>query len=775
MNRKHKLSVIAVCTMLVLTLALLTASFLAPTVLAEGVSFSVPAGVNVPSMTGNTLPPADDFSEDGVNYSFVGWVSEEVGSKTASKPAVYEAGATYDAGMGTKLHALYSFKETQQAWTLVTSSSTALAADDQIIIAAAGYDCAISTNQKSNNRGQADITKDGSTATLGADVQILTVGAGTVSGTFAFNTGSGYLYAASSSSNYLKTQTTLNANGSWKITVGTDGVASIVAQGTNSRNTLRYNSDDSLFACYASDKASNQKDLCIYRSESSSVTYYQTFSCEHKNSTEHTVLEATCTATGVKELRCDSCQAILETITVDMIDHNYIDGSCTECSKIDHAFFDYSGRYVIAAKRSDDNYYFMTNDLGAASTKRYTIVKSGYSESNPLPASISGVDGNVFVIVKNADNETYKIYAEGVDGNNKYLGWTSGNSGTLVSEADARDVYVVKQENGSFHIYFYKETDLRQLSCNNASGNDYFAWYTGTQINDLSLIPVVDASEEEPEEVKTGFFSANVSLGADLTMNYAVTLAEGENIADYSVRFTMNGNVLTVAECEKISDKYVFTFAGIAPQCAGDNILAELIKNGEVVDTKDNYSVLANVTSILNKEDTTEKTKTLIADLLNYCAAAQEYVGYKSDAPVNAGLTVSGSDVTPEDDNGRSVTESTADGVEFTAAGVRFDSINQAYAKFKANRDGITVTVNGERAEIIDLGGGTYAVYSKGISAKNFGTKITFALSVEGEVVQTLVYSVNSYAYAKWDGSTAMNKLALALYRYGVSAANYEG
>lgn len=146
-------------------------------------------------------------------------------------------------------------------WTLVKDVND-LAVEDQVIIVAKTANVAISTTQNTNNRGQANITKTGDTATISANVQIMTLKAGTVEGTFAFYTGSkGYLYAASSSKNYLKSQTTNNANGSWNITIAATGVATIKAQGTNTRNWMRYNSQSSLFACYGS----GQNDICIYK------------------------------------------------------------------------------------------------------------------------------------------------------------------------------------------------------------------------------------------------------------------------------------------------------------------------------------------------------------------------------------------------------------------------------------------------------------------------------------------------------------------------------
>lgn len=144
--------------------------------------------------------------------------------------------------------------------TLVTAVSE-LSVGDKVVIAAKDSAVALSTTQNSNNRGQAAITKGDGTATLNDGVQQLTLEAGTSDGTYAFNTGSGYLYAASSSKNYLKTEIPMSANSSWKITIATDGTATITAQGSNTRNLLKYNNSSKLFSCYAS----GQQAVCLYK------------------------------------------------------------------------------------------------------------------------------------------------------------------------------------------------------------------------------------------------------------------------------------------------------------------------------------------------------------------------------------------------------------------------------------------------------------------------------------------------------------------------------
>lgn len=148
-------------------------------------------------------------------------------------------------------------------WLLVTDAST-LSVGDQVVIAAVEADAALSTNQKSNNRGQANVTKSANTLTINEEVQVLTLETGNKANTLALNTGSGYLYAASSSSNYLRTETTLSDNSSWVITIS-EGVASIVAQGENTHNVMQYNQQSSLFACYGS---ASQGAIALYKKAS---------------------------------------------------------------------------------------------------------------------------------------------------------------------------------------------------------------------------------------------------------------------------------------------------------------------------------------------------------------------------------------------------------------------------------------------------------------------------------------------------------------------------
>lgn len=149
-------------------------------------------------------------------------------------------------------------------YVLVTNNSQ-LKIGNKVIIAVKDDDYAMSTNQKTNNREAVSVIKNNNKLEFSENLQILTLENGNVNSTYAFNTGDGYLYAASSGSNHLKTKADLDDNGSWSISISSDGTASIIAQGSNTRNMMlyNYNGGSPLISCYS--ELGDYKQLCIYK------------------------------------------------------------------------------------------------------------------------------------------------------------------------------------------------------------------------------------------------------------------------------------------------------------------------------------------------------------------------------------------------------------------------------------------------------------------------------------------------------------------------------
>lgn len=158
-----------------------------------------------------------------------------------------------------------------QGYFLVEDVSD-LSVGDQIIIAASGSNNAMGT-ENANNIGRVEISKVGKQLTYTTTPLILTLVAGSKNNTFALYDGEHYLYAGSSSSNYLKSdKTEVDDNASFAITI-TNSEAAIVAQGNYTRNIIRFNSSNNpnIFSCYGS----GQQPVAIYKYVNGQTCDYQ--------------------------------------------------------------------------------------------------------------------------------------------------------------------------------------------------------------------------------------------------------------------------------------------------------------------------------------------------------------------------------------------------------------------------------------------------------------------------------------------------------------------
>ncbi len=207
----------------------------------------------------NELEPtaliANAFTRE--NYDFVGWNTAADGSGDH-----YDDEAIVSLSSNLTLYAQWSLP-LEVNYQLVTSANQLVAGKSYLIINVdAGK--ALGKTQNNNNRSAEDVVIDGDAIhTLDNTVCELTLGGSEGAWTF-FDAGwgdnGGYLYAASSSKNYLRTQEVNDANGQWSIEIGSNGVATIQAQGENTRNLMRYNSTNDLFACYAA----GQQDIYLF-------------------------------------------------------------------------------------------------------------------------------------------------------------------------------------------------------------------------------------------------------------------------------------------------------------------------------------------------------------------------------------------------------------------------------------------------------------------------------------------------------------------------------
>lgn len=244
-----------------------SATFTCPTVT---LTFKLPNGTETRKVSkcaaiGANLP-ADPTSCSDTYSHFVGWFTDAAGSDDSpsnTPQGTQVTAATVPAGNAT-YYAVFSDASGEAEWTLVTSTAELVAGGTYTIASSSTTKSgkALGT-QNTNNRAAVEWSKVNPTElTLGGD--------DTNGWTFYDETEKGYLYAASSSKNYLKTQTNLDDNGKWTIAIAASGsAATITAIGSNANNLLKYNSYSNLFSCYGS----GQSDVYLFRKGGAATGY----------------------------------------------------------------------------------------------------------------------------------------------------------------------------------------------------------------------------------------------------------------------------------------------------------------------------------------------------------------------------------------------------------------------------------------------------------------------------------------------------------------------
>lgn len=132
--------------------------------------------------------------------------------------------------------------------------------------------------------------------------------------------------------------------------------------------------------------------------------------------------------------------------------------------------------YVILAQRNaTDNWYYMTSDLGTAANKRYQAVDAG---TNSLAnVNTSNLESKYYWQIE--ENKLHTAAG--------YSAWISGN--TAILDETGKDLNIEKQTDGTYTFSFADGTNTRYLALNKTAGNNYFAYYSGTnQIYKLTLV-----------------------------------------------------------------------------------------------------------------------------------------------------------------------------------------------------------------------------------------------------------------------------------------------
>lgn len=323
-------------------------------------------------------------------------------------------------------------------------------------------------------------------------------------------------------------------------------------------------------------------------------------------------------------------------------------------------------------------------------------------------------------------------------------------------------------------------------------------------------LALIGAVELTPIELDAGlsFKSASLSLSSDFAVNFYVEPSLLDGADDYYVLCTKtiydaNGNAIG-HETQRLSgadanDLTVFTFRNIAATEMGSELNATLyvVRNGESTASEPlTYSVQRYAQNMLARTDDAA-LKTLLVDMLNYGAMAQEYFGYNTVNPVNAVLTAEqqnyGTSTTPELHSCKTRIEYADCPIHILSCTLELrERVTIRYSFDLTDYAGTTSDLqlvitwqdaNGtEYSAVIDgtefvQEDGRWIVTFDGLNAAQMRTTCTaeiFEKQTGDRVSDTVVYSIESYAASKAnDQDTRLCNLTVAMMRYGDATENF--
>lgn len=148
---------------------------------------------------------------------------------------------------------------------------------------------------------------------------------------------------------------------------------------------------------------------------------------------------------------------------------------------------------VLAQRNNTSNWFYMTADLGTASTKRFQAVDAGTPNKSMINTSPT-------------DSKYIWSFEEVAGGialvnEKQYASWKSGNSAILSTTPMALNITDISDDQVNMS-FVDNEGNTRYLSLNATVGNNYFAFYKGTtQKCNLLVIPYGEKITTELETI----------------------------------------------------------------------------------------------------------------------------------------------------------------------------------------------------------------------------------------------------------------------------------
>ncbi len=273
---------------------------------------------------------------------------------------------------------------------------------------------------------------------------------------------------------------------------------------------------------------------------------------------------------------------------------------------------------------------------------------------------------------------------------------------------------------------------------------------------------------------------SRLGLYDEISMSFKVPASTLAGFSAPVIKIFVKDSEYTLSADVASDGSYIFTTPRISPNFAGETITYTLWANNgtsEVYGPSYTTSIKDYCYAALASASVSDIEKTLIADTLNYCAAAQTWMNSATPL-VNAGLSdypQYGTKTEPVIENTGSVhTGSGILGISISLSnGIRIRVNDNTMKLVVKDNTGVIKTITDFKPA--DDGNGGYFAYFNASSAAQLRKLYTFELVDGNENVVSSVtnYSFETYAYGVDEKDTALSALVKAMMVYGDSAYKF--
>lgn len=463
---------------------------------------------------------------------------------------------------------------------------------------------------------------------------------------------------------------------------------------------------------------------------------------------------------------------VSDAVQVFTLEQGSINGSYAFCN---------GGKYLCAVNNSSN--YLKTSTSLTDGASFYINAKSDGTAQITSAAYVSGSSGvgnvpmqyntqGMFSCYPKATQKALSLYVAVSSNGTTYYTTSWGTTGCSHEDETSvvKDPTCTKQGYTDFYCadcgeYLYTEEYVPAL------GHSYQSVVTAPTFSaqgyTTHTCSVCGDSYVDSYTVVTDVSGWSLTLGSDLSVNFKIDVHTSiSETAIIHIAVAGAKKTYAVSELTANADGFYYLSVKVAAAQMTDEITVQIV-NGTEQSEKKTYSVRAYADSILAGEYS-EETKTLVAQMLHYGAAAQNYFNYRTDSLANSGLTESLT--APTTSAGPSYTGA-VEGITYSGATLvhREKIAVRFYFEVTGDVSAYSFTVNGESCTPVQKGG-RYCIEIADINPQDLDDRIT----VKVDNALTVVYSPMNYIVNMYKkGTESLQALVKTLYNYHLAAEAY--